>query len=133
MKKTLILFGSLDVIGLVNNYTYIENYLERLYFDFITIGILTLYASFLFSAYFLIKQRRIGIWIYYAQFPLRLLFMILSFGFLLRLPRMFDDWMIVYDVFMWIILGLEILRLLISIRLDMKYTRTTSSIVQGHS
>jgi hypothetical protein len=89
--------------------------------NILALGFLTLYISLFLSAYFLLRQQKAGIWITYFQFPLRLLFMVLSFGFILGVVRLFDNWVDLYDALMWGVLGLEICRLLATIYIQRKY------------
>jgi hypothetical protein len=120
-KRILIVFGLLDIITFVINFSYAGNYFERLGFELNIVGFLVLYVSLPFSALLLILQKRIGIWVSYAQVPLRFLFMVLSFGFILRLVRVYDDYLVFYDAFMWVTLGLELLRLAITVQIHRKY------------
>ena len=120
-KKILIVFGTLDIITVISNFSYATNYFERLGFDLLIIGFLTLYLSLPISGLLLIKQKKAGIWINYIQIPLRFLFMTLSFGFILKMTKLFDNWVGMYDAFMWVIIALEVLRLIITIQIHRKY------------
>jgi hypothetical protein len=126
MKKFLILFGILDIVTLVRAYGHWTNLLGQWgNFHWITVGNLLIYASLIFSSYFLIKQNKVGLWLTYGQFPLRLLFMVLSFNFLLTVTRFLDDGQVIYRILMWLLLGLEVMRLLITIQLHRNYYMAT--------
>src|SRR4051812_10677201 len=120
-KKLLIVFGTLDIITFVSNFSYATNYFERLGFDLLIVGFLVLYFSLPISGLYLIKQKRVGIWINYLQFSLRFLFTVLSFGFMLKITKLFDNWAGMYDAFMWVIIALELLRLGITIQIHRKH------------
>ena len=125
MKKLLIVFGILDIVTLVMDF---KNPIDTgftsasPYFLAIAIGTILGYASLIFSAYFLIKQRKVGLWLTYGQFPLRLLFVILSFSFLLTLnPFKLED--LSYKSFIVALMGLELGRLIVTIQIHRTYFR----------
>jgi len=120
-KKILIVFGTLDIVTFVSNFSYATNYFERLGFELLIVGFLILYLSLPISGLLLIKQKRFGIWISYMQLPLRFLFMVLSFGFMLKITKLFDNWVGMYDALIWVIIALELLRLVITIQVHRKY------------
>lgn len=126
MKKLLILFGLLDIVTLVRSYGHWTNLLGQWdNFHWITIGNLVIYLSLLLSSYFLIRQNKLGLWVTYGQFPLRLAFMVLSFGFLLTLTNLLDSGQAIYGILMWGLLGLEIVRLVMTIQVHRKYYMPT--------
>jgi hypothetical protein len=129
MKKLLILFGILDVMTLALNYRHISKLIGQLTNPYwTTIGSLLTFISLILSAYFLIKQRKLGLWLTYGQFPFRVLFVIMSFGFLLRIVSI-DQGQIEYLIFMWILLGLEIGRLICTIYIHKKdFRRMTPTL-----
>ncbi len=122
MKRLLVLFGVLDIITLARSFKLVFNSLE--YFsDFFLINLssIFLYATLISSAYFLIQQNKIGIWFTYIQFPFRMAFFVLSFGFLLVTNHLFNNSAFTYKIILWILIGLEILRLLSTIFIHKKY------------
>ena len=122
MKKLLILFGILDIVTLVRSYGQVRNlWGEWNVVPWIVAGNLLTYALLIFSAYFLIKQRKPGLWLTYVQFPLRLSFMVLSFAFLMTIAELFESNQVIYRIFLWGIWGLEILRLIVTIQIHRKY------------
>jgi len=123
MKKLLIIFGLLDLVTLIRD---IKNPIDTgftsasPFFVAIAIGTPLCYLSLIFSAYFLIRQSKVGLWLTYGQFPLRLLFVILSFSFLLTInPFQLDE--LGYKYFIGALMGLEIVRLIITIQIHRKY------------
>ena len=126
MKRLLILFGVLDIITLIRMYRQVLNLFTHIHnFSWFTIPNILMYISLFFSAYFLLKQNKVGCWLTYVQLPLRLFFYIPSFGFLITLNKniLEDPYYII-----WIIIGLEILRLVFTILIHRKL-RTTSTVV----
>jgi len=122
MKRLLIVFGILDIVTLIRSYGHVTNLSGQWdTFPSITIGNFLIYLSLMVSAYFLIRQNKLGLWITYGQFPLRLLFGVLSFGFLLTITTLFDDGLVIYRILMWALFGLETLRLLLTILVQKRY------------
>ena len=122
MKKLLSLFGILDIITLIRSYDHlIPSLTAWREYPFITIASSVLYASLIFSAYFLIRRQKAGLWLTYLQFPLRMVFLVLSFGFLLLTARLFNDRSAIYNIMIWFVIGLEIVRLIITIVIHKKY------------
>ena len=74
-----------------------------------------------FSAYFLLTQRKAGLWLTYGQFPLRFSFVVFSFGFLFTLNSLFDNHSESYRIMFWILVVMEILRLVCTIQIHRKY------------
>lgn len=121
-KVFLIVFGILDFVTVIKNY----NSIVRLIFpqhEFNWIGILYLLVdiSFLLSGYFLVKQYKIGIWISYLQFPLRLALMIFSFGFLMIIGKILGFQQIGILILSGFLTVLEIGRLIITISIHRNY------------
>lgn len=116
-KNFLVVFGLLDVFSFI-----------RLFFSFKTdivngedltiIGIVksVLIFSLIFSGVFSILKKKTGIFIYYGQFALRLLFMIMSLGFLL----IFSVTSYIHYALIVIIFAFEFYRLIYSILLHKK-------------
>jgi len=122
MKKLLILFGLLDIVTLIRSYKQIVPY-EASWTEFplITISSSLLYISLVFSAYFLIRQQKFGLWITYFQFPLRMAFLVLSFGFFTMASRLFNNYSYAYNFLLWLIIGLEIVKVIILIIIHRKF------------
>jgi uncharacterized membrane protein len=122
LKKLLHLFGILDIITLIRSHEHlIPGSTAWINYPLITIASSVLYASLIFSAYFLIRKHKAGLWLTYIQFPLRLAFLVLSFGFLLMAVRSFNDQPGTYSFMLWFVTGLEIVRLIITIVIHKKY------------
>lgn len=123
MKKILIVFGVLDAVTLIKDFKNPINTgftSASPYFLAIAIGTILGYSSLILSAYFLIRQSKVGLWLTYGLFPLRLLSMTLSFSFLLTInPFQLDE--LGYKYFIAALLGLEIVRLIITIQIHRKY------------
>jgi len=95
----------------------------------IILGEILMYASLLLSSFFLMKKDKLAVWISYAQFPLRLLFMVLSFGLILTVARLLDIEGINYRGLISGLVGLEFLRLGITFRVHSRfYSRTRQSM-----
>jgi hypothetical protein len=130
MKKLLRLFGLLDIITLVRSYKHIiPRTMAWTNFPLITTAEFLLYASLIFSAYFLLRQNKVGLWLTYGQFPLRLTFVVLSFGFLFTINRLFDNHVGSYRIIFWVLVGFEILRLIFTIQIHKKYFLNTKTIM----
>lgn len=85
-KKTLILFGLLDLVSFVVTFKFLLKVIENIErFSLFSIPEILLIISFIASGILLIKRKKISLIIYYFQFPLRVTFMILTFGFLFNL------------------------------------------------
>jgi len=124
MKKLLILFGILDVVTLIRDYKIVTALFSDLtYYPILVSGNILIYSSLIFSAYFLIRENKIGLWLTYAQFPLRLLYLTLSFGFLLTASGYFQQGELGDRVFLATLVGFEIVRLIITILIHRKYFR----------
>lgn len=122
MKKFLVLFGILDLITVLKNY----NNFYRLVFPnngyhWLNVVILLIYMSFIISGYLLIRQKKSGIWFSYFQFPLRLLFALFTFGFLMILNRFINDQQIGIQLFTGLLAVLEIGRFIVTIMIHRKY------------
>jgi hypothetical protein len=122
MKKFLVLFGILDLITVLKNY----NNFYRLVFPnngyhWLNIVILLIYMSLIISGYLLIRQKKSGIWFSYFQFPLRLLFALFTFGFLMILNRFINDQQIGIQLFTGLLAVLEIGRFIVTIMIHRKY------------
>ena len=131
MKRLLQIFGLLDIITLVRSYKHIiPQSTDWNEFPLTTIGNLLLYSSLVFSAYFLLTQKKAGLWVTYGQFPLRFAFVVFSFGFLFTMNRFFDNQSESYRIIFWVLAGLEILRLICTIHIHRKYSSPTKVTIR---
>lgn len=120
MKRLIQIFGVLDFVSLIRYglTTRMGFNLAAEEFPIMTILCVGLIASFVFSSYFLLKMHRLGFWITYFQFPLRIAFLMLSLGFLTELSHLFGSgW---YQPILWSAACFEILRLIITISFHRK-------------
>ena len=117
MKKLLILFGLLDVIGLAYaSDRMIAVFKSEYIFTWMNLIWLMVYFSLIISAFFLLKLSKTGLWVYYVQFPFRVLWMSgLSFGFILLLARVAPENVILKFFLMVSCLVLEVGRLILTI------------------
>jgi len=128
MKRLIVLFGVLDFITLIWSLTVSNNFAGigwGLEFQIKNIAMGILLCSFLFSGYFLMRRNRIGIWIYYGQFPFRMVLGFLSFSFLITIFDLIGLGHL-YSQIMYILLGLEIFRLAIAIHYHKNSKPTTA-------
>ena len=128
MKKLLILFGLLDIVSIIRSFKPLALLVTNLS-DLYWLQMLNLILFILLglSAYFLLRQTKTGLWLTYGQFPLRLGFMVLSFGFLFSIHGIFGGQSDSYKVLSWTLIGLECVRLFFTILIHRKfYTMTTS-------
>lgn len=129
----MILFGFLDVVILIQQFERFMDLRDVSYFPVTAIGSRLAYVLLIFSSYFLIRQSKIGLWITYIQFPLRILFVTLSFNFLWTIYyylhgapiEKFEDQVkgLDYKVLVATVMGLEVLRLIVTIQIHRKYFR----------
>ena len=117
MKKLVLLFGLLDLIALIKSFEHMLAIIKSEYmFTWMNIGWLVIYFSLIISAYFLLKLSKTGLWVYYIQFPFRVLWLSgLSFGFILLIGRLFPDNRIAKTELMIVCIALEIARLILTI------------------
>lgn len=120
MKYAFTIFALLDVVSFLRGIDFVLNAGFRSIPDnFLMIARVLLLISFLFSAIFFILRRKHALTIYFFQFPIRLLFMTLSFGFLLHLfGGAYGT--IIYWIVINVVFGLELLRLVYSVVLQRK-------------
>ncbi len=104
-----------DLITFLNVAKLLWNYITTIFsgFWFINIITITLILSLLATAYFNFYNPRLGIKIYYFQFPFRFAFVIMTFGFLTFLNRLTSN--DISQTLIFIAMGLELLRLVFSI------------------
>ena len=122
LKKLLPFFGFLDIVTLIRSYgQLIPNRYNWIYSPWITAAHLVGYFSQFFSAFYLLWQLKAGIWLAYFQFPFRALFLILSFGFFTVLNQYFQNSMEFYEGVIYVLMGLEVFRLIATIQIHRKY------------
>ncbi len=119
-KKTLILFGLLDLVSFVVTFKFIIKVIENFErFSLLSIPEILLIVSFVASGILLIMRKKTSLIIYYFQFPLRVSFMILTFGFLFKiLGFQYDS--VSYKILLGVTFLLEIGRLIITIWIHKK-------------
>ena len=116
-KKIITYLGILDLIGLIRGYDIITSYIKSSEITFLIILTLLLYLSLLISGVLLIRENRIGLNVYYFQFPFRLMFAIFSFGFLYSLnPLLFDSSSFGFKFLTAFLAVIEIGRLILTIK-----------------
>ncbi len=117
-QQALSFFGTLDLL----NFILLIQLLRQLIkmpttgladslFVFIQVALI---VSFLVSGYFLLKGKLTGIKIYYVQFPLRLAFIFLTFGFIVYL-NLFFNYYLLSRILIAIAILLEFMRLIVSV------------------
>ena len=140
IRYSLIILGILDIVSFYRTYEtgfYMwDNIIATLDFGsgsetelwdkLLILGIpilsLTLVLLLVASGLFLIMGKKTGIIIYYFEFPLRLAFLTLTFGFIFKLFGLqVDTW--TYKLALTLIIGIELLRLIYSIWTQRKYFR----------
>ena len=119
-KKTLILFGLLDLVSFVVTYKFVIKVIENIdRFSLLSIPEILLIVSLIASGVLSIMRKKTSLIIYYIQFPLRVTFMILTFGFIfILLGFQYDS--VGYRILVVITFLLEIIRLLITIMIHKK-------------
>ena len=119
-KKTLVLFGLLDLVSFAVTYRFIIKAIENIErFSLLSIPEILLIVSLIASGILLILRKKISLIIYYFQFPLRVIFMILTFGFLFDLFGFQYD-SVGYKILVVTTFLLEVVRLIITIMIHKK-------------
>lgn len=123
MKKPVLFFGLLDVIGLAYSFDRMIAVFKSGYiFTWINLIWLIIYFSLIISAFFLLKSSKTGLWVYYIQFPFRVIWMSgLSFGFILLFGRLFPDNALLKKALMISCLVLEVVRLIFTVIIHKRY------------
>jgi hypothetical protein len=116
-KKILIVFGLLDLFSFAVTYKFVFNMIENL--SLISIPEMLLIISLVASGVLSIMRKKISLIIYYFQFPLRITYMILTFGFLLRILSLQYD-SVGYKILLGVTFLLEFTRLIIIIMIHKK-------------
>ena len=118
-KYSLILFGFLDIVSFIRTYKLGLNLLNfsEFGFDLPSIMIvleLILILSLPITGILLLLRKKAGLIVYYFQFPFRIGFLILSFGFILKTFKLPFNSTAYYIIFVIVTL-LEIIRLYLSV------------------
>jgi len=123
MKKLVLFFGLLDVFGLAYSLDHMIAVFKSGYIlTWMNLIWLIIYFSLIISAFFLLKSSKTGLWVYYVQFPFRVLWMSgLSFGFILLIGRLFPDNLTLKKVLMISCLVLEVGRLIFTVIIHKRY------------
>ena len=122
MKKFLVLFGILDLVAVVNSFQLMVSIIEKgTYFNWLYLVLIVLYGSMIASGILLIKSNKTGIWIYYIQFPFRLIFYAgLTLGFLYPICNLFCDIKSINTLLVSICSVFEVVRLFVTIFIHKK-------------
>lgn len=128
MLWTQRFFALLDIICLVllaeQAYTQYQSLLSNEVLTSLEFFSRTLFllgwSSLIFSATLLAIPKKAGLWLYYAQIPLRLVFFIFSFGFI-SLVTYIINWQFVQTILMPLIVFGELLRLYYSVQIHRNY------------
>jgi hypothetical protein len=114
-RIVLLIFGLLDLFSFVRTYKIGISMLDNIeHFPIMSILEILLIISLIGSGVLSILRKKISLIIYYTQIPLRLAFMILTFGFLFKLFGLQYD-SIGYKILVGLTFLLEIARLTFSI------------------
>jgi len=131
MKKILIAFGILDLYSFYNTYKHMPYVFDKYFgFSFLNTIIIVATLSLLASGVLSMLTKKVAIYIYYFQLPLRVLLSIFTFGFLFRLfhnPNPSTN----YYVLIAVVASFEIIRLLITIKIHHLYFKKTIISVEG--
>ena len=123
IKNILIVFGLLDLYSFVRLYKFGIKMFDNIeHFPIMTILEILLIVSLIASGIFSILRKKISLIIYYVQIPLRLAFMILTFGFLLKLFGLQYD-SVGYKILVGFTFLLEIARLTFTIMIHKRKFR----------
>lgn len=130
IKYTLILFGILDLFSFYRTYENGLNFVLTFLWAgnedmsgyinlFGIIMVLNVVLSLLLiaSGFLSITGSGISFLIYYVEFPLRLAFFTLTFGFVLTLSGLHID-SFAYKILLAFVIGLEVFRLIFSIKMN---------------
>ena len=112
IRFSLVLLGVLDLYMFYSTYWIFSQLVEKINIPIVLETILVL--SLLVTGILLILNRKIGLIIFYFQFPFRIAFFILTFGFILDIFRIpFES--ILYKTTTVLLIILEFFRLAYSI------------------
>jgi hypothetical protein len=122
MKRNILIFlGVLDIISFVRTYSFGLKLIK----DIASLNVLDileviLIISLILSGTLSLLRKKMSLIVYYIQFPFRIGFMIFTFGFLLEIFGFRYD-AVMYKVMVVLIIVLELLRLVYSIFIQIKY------------
>jgi hypothetical protein len=127
-KNLLVVFGLLDLISLFMTFRLGLKLLDEIvnpaglpiFWIIYHVFEVVLIASLLISGILSILKSKSSLIVFYIQFPFKFAFMILSFGFFLKMFGIPYDSMI-YKFMAFTVMTLEIARLAITIRIHRKY------------
>ncbi len=127
LKNILYLIGTIQILSLIDilpvYYGMIQHIQiqlnEFLLFDLLRIVLLLVIISTI-ALYF--RKERLALRLYYLEFILRLLFFMTTFGFILPLNIIFKNQSF-YNILLITVVILELLRLLLTIFLDIKWSK----------
>jgi hypothetical protein len=119
MKKKLIFFGALDILVIVFFYQHIISLFTNwtTYYIWTRLEQILIYLSFSISGYFLLRQSKVGLWLTYGQFPLKLISHVYSFSFLQAIIVNYAS----ENYLIWVMTILEIIRLAMTIQIHRKH------------
>ncbi len=119
MKRILIFFGALDMLIVVLSYQQVVSLLTNWTTSYIWMRLeyILIYISLAVSGYFLLKQSKVGLWLTYGQFPLKLISHVYSFSFLQIIIINYRN----EKYFIWGLTILELIRLAITIQIHKKH------------
>ena len=120
MRKILILFGILDLISMLKSYRFWMDINTNFEINWINSLMIVFYISLIFSSIFLLKYNLKGLILNYIQFPIRISLFVMSFGFLVPLSGLFDNYGTGIQILSIICFTLEITRLIVSIYIHRK-------------
>jgi hypothetical protein len=121
IKYGLILFGIFDLLSFWRTYKIGLSMIDNLeHFPLISILEMVLILSLIVSGTLSILRNKSALIIYYFQFPLRLAFMVLTFGFLLKIFGLSYD-SIMYKLILGLTYLLEVGRLGYTIVIHKRY------------
>ena len=122
MKKLLVVFGILDIISIFTNIKLItfliSNFAAINWLQGLNLGLFIVLG---FSAYFLMRQAKVGLWLTWLQFTLRLVFIVPSLGFLFELNKVFGVQDESFKILTLMLLGFEFIRLFLTSLIHKKF------------
>jgi hypothetical protein len=111
----MLIFGTLDLFLFYKNFPQLMRAVENYSASVVNVLVILLILSLLVSGPLIMVGNKIGFVVYYFQFPFRLAFFVVTFGFLYKIlgphPGTFSDGMLRATIF-----GLEAVRLMLTIQ-----------------
>ena len=114
LRISIIVFALLDLFLFYRLSRMGWSLLSHFQFALVPFLKLFLIISLLFSGVLLLMDNKAGLILYYFQFPLKLAFMFLTFGFLLYVIPVPNP--LIYKVLVGVVIGIETVRLLLTIK-----------------